>query len=62
LIQEGELIKNVVKDVLMKDQEASILTGGGNIKNEFVYLYQLKQSLDDPTLLFWNSFSPPGKR
>jgi hypothetical protein len=57
LIEEGELIKDVVKDVLMKDQEASILTDGGNIKNKGVCIDLLKQSLDDPTLLFWYPYN-----
>ena len=40
----------------MKDQYASYLTGGGNIKECKVHVRGFKQSLDEPKLLFFERF------
>ena len=56
-LQEGELIKDVLKYVLMQDPSATSLIGGGNLTNIQVIVFRLTQSLDDPTLLFWRPFS-----
>ena len=37
----------------MKDPTASILIGEGNLTNVKINVFRLKQSLDDPKLLFW---------
>ena len=53
ILQEGELTKDVVKDVLMKDQAATSLIGADNLSAIVVKVFRFTQSLDDPTLLFW---------
>ena len=55
-IQAVKLIKDVVLEVLMKDRTASNLIGGGNLSIIYVNVFRLKQSLDDPKLLFWRPF------
>ena len=55
-LQEGELIKDVFKDVIMKDQSASSLIGGGNLGESIVNVFRLTQSLDDPTVIFWRPY------
>ena len=52
-LKEGELIKDVFKDVIMKDQSASSLIGGGNLGESKVNVFRLTLSLDDPTVIFW---------
>ena len=55
-LQEGELINDVVRNILMQDPTASSLIGGGNLSLIKVNVFRFKQSLDDPTLLFWRQF------
>jgi hypothetical protein len=47
------LIKDVVRDVLMKDSTASSLIGTGSISNNKVNVFRFTQSQDDPKILFW---------
>ena len=52
-LQEGQIINDVIRDVLMQDPTASSLIGGGNLSLIKVNVFRFKLSLDDPTLLFW---------
>ena len=48
------MIENVIKDVLMKNEEAKkICQDTINVSKTTVEVFKLRQSLDDPTLLFW---------
>ena len=55
-LKEGELIKDVFKDVIMKFHWASSLIGGGNLSESKVNVFRLTQSLDDPTVIFWRPY------
>ena len=46
-IQEGELIDDVVKNVLIKDPTASSLIGEDDLTNINLNVFRFKQSLDD---------------
>ena len=50
----------MVKDVLIKDPTASSLIGGDLCDDYFVNVFRLKQSQDDPTLLFWRPWHIAG--
>ena len=56
-LQEGQIINDVVRDILMQDPTASSLIGGGNLSLIKVNVFRFKLSLDDPTLLFWRPFA-----
>ena len=47
-ITEGEFIKDVLRDVILKDPAASSLIGGDNLRTIKVNVFRLKMSLDDP--------------
>ena len=48
------MIENVIKDVLMKNEEAKkICEDTIDAPKVTVKVFRLRQSLDDPTLLFW---------
>ena len=57
ILEEGELFSDVIKDVLLQDQTARSLIFAGNLSNSKINLFRFKQSLNDPTLLFWRPFS-----
>ena len=54
-LKEGELIKDVFKDVIMKDQSASSLIDEDYIDYKF-NVFILTKSLDDPTVIFWRPY------
>ena len=54
-LKEGELIKDVFKDVILKDQSANSLIDEDYIEYK-VNVFRLTQSLDDPTVIFWRPF------
>ena len=49
------VVKDVIKDVLMKDLAANKTISESTILDDqdIVNVFRFKQSLDDPTLLFW---------
>ena len=55
IAEEGELINDVVRDILLKDPRARSLIGGNDLTK--INVFRLKKSLDDPTLLFWIPFN-----
>ena len=63
-LQEGELIKDVIADVLWKNPIASNIISlslseeSDEDQNKInVNVFRYKQSLDDPTLLFWGPWA-----
>lgn len=47
------MINDVVKFLRMRDPAANFLIGGVNQSSTKLNVFRLKQSLDEPTLLFW---------
>ena len=50
-------MKDVVLDLLMKDPKSESLIGEDNLTDINVNVFRLKQSRDDPTLLFWRPYN-----
>jgi len=52
------VIKNVIKDVLLNDPNSkALILKDYDESSSKVKVFRLKQSLDDPTLLFWRPFN-----
>ena len=52
------MIKNLIKDVLLKDPNSNaLILKDYDESSSKVKVFRLKQSLDDPSLLFWRPFN-----
>ena len=56
-MEEGEFIKDVITDILLKNPKASNLIKRASLAQIKVNVFRYTQSLDDSTLLFWRPFS-----
>ena len=53
LLEEGEIIQDVVREVLLLDERAKIAIDPNDIENINFHVFRYNQSLDDPSVIFY---------